>query len=194
MAAIFLADIDVHSQITCITLQGTCFDEHTDLAFYSIPGYTLLSDAYRISSHCGVAIYLHNDFSYERKFINNTSTVFESMSIEIWKNDAMCTKYLISSVYRPPTALVEDLTSFITEFSTYLDDVRHRYRKAYICGDTNINLLKINENHNFNSFFENITSRCFMPQITLPTRLSDTCNTIIDNIQCPQKVSGPSVI
>ena len=47
---------------------GTCFDEHTDLAFYSIPGYTLISDAYRISSHCGVAIYLNNDFSHERQF------------------------------------------------------------------------------------------------------------------------------
>ena len=48
------------------------FDEYTDLAFHSIPGYTLISDAYRISSHCGLAIYIYNDFSYERKFINNT--------------------------------------------------------------------------------------------------------------------------
>ena len=46
---------------------NTCFDEHTDLAFHSIPGYTLISDAYRISSHFGVALYLNNDFSYERK-------------------------------------------------------------------------------------------------------------------------------
>ena len=56
---IFLADIDSHSKISCITLQGTCLDEHTDLAFHSIPEYTLISDAYRISSHCGVAIYLN---------------------------------------------------------------------------------------------------------------------------------------
>ena len=39
---IFLADTDSHSKISCITLQGTCFDEHTDLAFHSIPGYTLI--------------------------------------------------------------------------------------------------------------------------------------------------------
>ena len=51
------------------------------MAFYSIPGYTLISDAYRISSHCGVAIYLNNDFSHETKFINSTSTVFESVTI-----------------------------------------------------------------------------------------------------------------
>ena len=68
---LFLVDIDRLSQISCIALQGTCFDEHPDLAFYSIPGYTLISDAYLISSHRGVAIYLNNNFSHERKFINS---------------------------------------------------------------------------------------------------------------------------
>ena len=162
----------------------TCFDEHSDLAFHSIPGYTLISDAYRISSHCGVAIYLNNDFSYERKFINNKSAVFESMAIEIWKNDTITNsgKYLIISVYRPPSVLVDTLISFIGEFTSYLDDVQKVYRKAYICGDININLLKIHENNHYNSFYENITSNGFMPQITLPTRLSNTCNTLIDNI------------
>ena len=29
---LFVADTDKLSQISCITLQGTCFDEHTDLA------------------------------------------------------------------------------------------------------------------------------------------------------------------
>ena len=134
-----------------------------------IPGYTLISDACRISSHCGVAIYLSNDFSYEIKFINNTSAVFESMAIEIWKNDTITIsgKYLISSVYRPPSVLVDTLISFIGEFSSYIDDVQKVYRKAYICGDININLLKIHENNHNNSFYENITSNGFMLQITL---------------------------
>ena len=42
---IFLADTDSHSKIACITLQGMCFDEHTDWAFHSMPEYTLISDA-----------------------------------------------------------------------------------------------------------------------------------------------------
>ena len=132
----------------------------------------------------GVAIYLNSDFSYERKFINNTSAVFESMAIEIWKNDTITnsSKYLIISVYRPPSVLVDTLISFIDEFTSYLDDVQKVYRKAYICGDININLFKIYENNHYNSFYENITSNGCMPQITLTIRLSDTCNTLIDNI------------
>ena len=31
-------------------------------------------------------------------------------------------------------------------------------------------------------FYDNITSSGFMPQIILPSRLSETCNTLIDNI------------
>ena len=114
-----MTDADKLSQISCITLEGTCFDEHTDLAFYSIPGYTLISDAYRIISHSGVAIYLNNIFLHERKLIKRTSTVFESVTIEIWKKYTIASKYLISSVYRLPTALVEALKRFIYEFSCY---------------------------------------------------------------------------
>ena len=137
---LFLADTDRLSRISCITLQGTCYDENTDLAFYLRPGYTLISDAYRISSHCGIAIYLNNDFSHERTFINSTPTVFESVTSKIWKNDTIASKYLRSSVYRPPTALVDALRRFIDEFTGYLDDVQKIYRKVFICGDININL------------------------------------------------------
>ena len=164
-----LADIDLDAQISCITLQGTCFDEHTDIDFYSLPGYTLISDTYRISSHCGIAIYLHDDFSYERKYTTTISSVFENIDIEICRKDSIGTKYFISSVYRPPTGLVEDLTMFIEDFVDFLDKVHNTYRKAYICGDININLLKINENTHYNAFYENVTSHGFMPQITLPT-------------------------
>ena len=76
---IFLADTDSHSKIACITLQGTCFDEHTDLAFHSIPGYTLISDAYRISSHCRVAIYLLNGFCQKE----NSSIILQQFS-KVW--------------------------------------------------------------------------------------------------------------
>ncbi len=179
---IFLADIDTHSQITCITLQETWFSDVTDVSFYSIPGYTLVSETCRITTHGGVAIYIHNDFSYEEKIYNNTSAVFENIAIEIWRNNKIGTKYLISSVYRPPTVLVEDLTCFIEEFTEFLNKIGQRHRRAYVCCDTNINLLLIHENNHYNTFYDNVTAQGFMPQITLPTRLSDTCDTLIDNI------------
>ena len=130
-----------------------------------------------MSTHCGVAIYLHEKFSYERN-----STVFENLTIEICRNDLTHDKYLISTAYRPPRPLIEDLMTFIGDFSSFLRDLHSRYNKAYICGDININLLKINENPSYNLFNGNLTAHSFMPLITLPTRPSDTCETLIDNI------------
>ena len=66
--------------------------------------------------------------------------------------------------------------------SICLQNIRSQYQRAYISGDTNINLLKINENQHYNSFYDNVIMQGFMPHITLPTRLSDTCDTLIDNI------------
>ena len=101
-------DVDINSQIDCITLQGTCFNENTDLTFYNIPGYALISNPCRLSTHCGVAIYLHEKFSYEIKFVDTFSNIFENLTIEICRNDSTHEKYLISTVYRPPKPLIED--------------------------------------------------------------------------------------
>ena len=111
---LFLVDVDINSQIDCITLQGTCFNENTDLTFYNIPGYSLISNPCRLSTH------LHEKFSYERK------SVFENLTIEICRNDSTPDKYLISTVYKPPKPLIEDLMTFIGEFSSFLRDV-HTY-------------------------------------------------------------------
>ena len=60
----------------------------------------------------------------------NSLTVFERVTNEIWKNDTIASIYLISSVYRPPTGLVDALKRFFDEFSCYLDDVQKIYRKT----------------------------------------------------------------
>lgn len=178
---LFLSKVNTNKNITCITLQETWFDKNTELSLYNIPGYNLVSDPHRISTHGGIAMYIHDDFIYERKDLSNTSPVFENLSLEIIRKNSHGTKYLISSIYRPPAGLVANLSLFIDQFTEFLNNVGNIYQRAYISGDTNINLLKINENAYYNSFFENVTTQGFMPQITLPTRLCDTCDTLIDN-------------
>ena len=51
---------------------------------------------------------------------------------------------------------------------------------SYICGDYNIDLLKLKVNPRFNEFFDHIISSRFFPKITLPTRFSDQSATLID--------------
>ena len=50
-----------------------------------------------------------------------------------------------------------------------------------MCGDYNIDLLKVNKVHSYDMYFNDILSAGYIPTITLPTRLS-TSSTLIDNI------------
>ena len=75
--------------------------------------------------------------------------MFENIDVEIWRTTFRSKKYLIGSIYRPPTVLVDDLPRFINDFSEYLYVIGGQYQRAYISGDTNINLLKINENQHY---------------------------------------------
>ena len=67
----------------------------------------------------------------------------------------------------------------------------------YICGDFNINLLKIGMKSHYNTLFENMLSSGFYPKITLPTRICNTSSTIINNIFskeiCSNDASGISL-
>ena len=73
-------------------------------------------------------------------------------------------------------------THSIAEFSTLLQKVKNLNKLSYICGDYNIDLLKLKVNPRFGEFFDHIISSGFFPKITLPTRFSDQSATLIDNV------------
>ena len=173
---------DTLSHVSVITIQETHFTHNTDLSFYELPGYTLVSDIACINSFGGVAIYVHNSFSFSRLHTENlhsNSQVYECLFIEIHHNHKQLNKFIIGNVYRRPSELIDELTLFINETFNYI----HRLSKrSYITGDFNIDLLKINRNTYYNNFYESLTGQGFFPMITRPTRLSDDSNTLIDNI------------
>ena len=90
--------------------------------------------------------------------------------------------YVIGNVYRLPSYNAEDLSAFTNEYSDLLNRLRTRSKFVYICGDYNIDILKMCSNNNYNTFYENVISSSFAPKITLPTRICDTTSTLIDNI------------
>ena len=55
-------------------------------------------------------------------------------------------------------------------------------RHSYVCGDYNIDLLKVKTNKHYGEHFDEIISQGFIPKITLPTRISEHSSTLIDNI------------
>ena len=51
-----------------------------------------------------------------------------------------------------------------------------------LTGDFNLNLLKHAKSPGVSKFLENLLSHNFMPQITLPTRITEKTTTLIDNM------------
>ena len=70
------------------------------------------------------------------------------MFIEIYRNQNGIKKYIIGNIYRRPSEIVEDITSFISDFTEAISYVNAMSKKVYIAGDFNIDLLKINR-HNY---------------------------------------------
>ena len=62
---------------------------HTQNTRTHLSDYTLISDPARINSFGGLATCVHNSFSFKRisiEELNQNSTVYESMFIEIYRN------------------------------------------------------------------------------------------------------------
>ena len=75
------------------------------MKYFSLPNYTLINGNRRLGLHGGLTIYIHDDFAYTETSdiipISKTSTLFESLFIEIWKKQCH-QKYVIGNIYRLP--------------------------------------------------------------------------------------------
>ena len=183
---LFLDDVNTQNPISVICIQESWGHEEIDIRYFSLPNYTLINANRRLSLHGGLITYIHDDFAFKELNdmipISSTSTLFESLFVEIWKKNSHYQKYIIGHIYRLPVYVADDLNVFINEFTDLLIVLRARSKSVFLCGDYNIDLLKINANDNFNIFYENVISSSFIPSITLPTRICDTTSTLIDNI------------
>ena len=76
-----------------------------------------------------------------------------------------------------------DLEDFTKKcFEKLLNKIGLENKTAYLLGDFNIDLLKIETEERINEFYNILTSNLFVPHITLPTRITSHSKTLIDNI------------
>ena len=157
-----------------------------EMSYFSLPNYSVVYKNRRLSTHGGLILYIHDDFAFKELnneiAISHESNLFESIFVELWRKSCSYQKYILGNVYRLPLYGIDDLTSFTNEFTTLLNLLKTRSNFIYLCGDYNIDILKMSSNHVHNTFYENVISCSFAPKITLPTRICDTTSTLIDNV------------
>ena len=67
-------------------------------------------------------------------------------------------------------------------FNEVITKITDEKKICYLAGDFNIDLLKTETNADSKDFFDILTSNLFVPHITLPSRVTNRSQTLIDNI------------
>ena len=169
--------------ISAICLQETWLREDANIDLLSLENYNLISQGKRCSAHGGLAIYLHENFNFKTVPSPIISEIFEGQFIQISEADTATDK-LLGNIYRPPRDLLYNYKSFTQELALTLNTFLNRNFEIIIGGDMNIDLLKIKEKDFVNDFLDMLVASGFFPRITLPTRISNSSATLIDNFMC----------
>ena len=174
-----MARMNCYIDILC--LQETWLSEHSDYKQYNIDGYDLFYQPAVCSSHTGLITYVRSTLQATPLSLRQHVTgniIWESLILEITLNNKK--KLIVGNIYRPPREDNNNLSTFIDEFADLISSINRYNYPTYLCGDYNINLIKMNERRLYEDFFEVLALHCYLPNITLPTRLSS--RTLIDNI------------
>ena len=101
---------------------------------------------------------------------------------------------MIGNIYRVPKELLSDFHTFQEEFDEALELLRTNRSPIYLCGDFNIDLLKINTKDHYNTFHNNLTAAGYLRRISLPTRVTNHSTTPIDNIFSTELYNNDSAV
>ena len=184
----FIDTVNASNPISAICLNECWIGENSDISSLKLPNYNMFIKRgnRKGHGHCGLVIYVHDQFKATELTINQESTMWDYLCVEISHHSKASKKYILCDLYRLPGGNVDEFRLFSDEFSSFLTSMKQLKHATFVTGDFNIDLLKIDTNAHFNSYFDRIIAKGFFPRITLPTRLSATSNyttnTLIDNI------------
>ena len=170
----------------------TWLSNDADLSLLQLPNYRCISKGRSCSKHGGLIVYLHENYNQNVHVETKDSDIWEGIFVKIC-NSSNEKNIEIANVYRPPNNNNDNINLFIEEINPFLEKISKSKSVSYILGNFNINLLKIKERQVFNEFLENIMAYGFYPTVTLPTRLSESSATLIDNIFSNSHESNSSV-
>ena len=180
---LFVNRMNLTNPISVICLQECWLSAMDNVTMFNLDGYKLFSQPNQYCAHGGLIIYVHKQFAATvLTNIKVQSSGWEYLCVQLSHQKPRSKQYILCNIYRTPNELVDDINTFTNELSSFLVKLKNLKYSAYLCGDYNIDLLKVKINKHYCNYFDDVVSNGFFPKITLPTRLSDHSSTLIDNI------------
>ena len=109
--------------------------------------------------------------------INKTSQL-ESNFIEIITSKK--SSIIVRCIYRYSNMDLDEFNELY--LNVLLEKLNKENKSIFLLGDFNVDLLKYDKNSLTNEFLDSLSSHFFLPNIVLPTRISNNSKTLIDNI------------
>lgn len=128
----------------------------------------------------GVGIYVKNDYSVtildQYKISSNHKNIVDNLWLDVSSNS---NRYIIAGIYRHPNQHILD---FKNNIEPILSKIHDSGIPCIIAGDFNIDLNKFNSHSPTTDYVNTLLLNKFLPIIIMPSRLADSCATLIDHI------------
>ena len=183
--------LNFHFDIICISESKIHKDVDPKINI-DIAGYQLPLSTPSEAKKGGVLIYVKNGITYKPRpdLSLYKAKELESLFIEIINPTSKNT--IIGTIYRHPTM---NSKLFNEDYlQSLLAKLANEDKNKYIAGDFNFDLLQTSNHTDSFNFLELMMTNMLLPSITLPTRINQVTNTLIDNIFTtdihPELISG----
>ena len=113
----FIDRVNTHNPISAILLQECWIDDNAidSLALFNLKDYNMVYQYSRCCRHGGLLIYIHKQFKYTLiDTINQDSTGWEYLCVEMSHRTPHSQKYLLCNVYRKPGEIVDEMNACIS--------------------------------------------------------------------------------
>lgn len=182
----------VNAKFDVICVSETWLDDDPNNSCY-LPGYSLFNQCPQdFSRGKGAAVYLHENLKYiSRQDLSTKPVEFQSAFVEI--SSTSSPNLIIGSVYRSPSF---DHASFLKHLDEIIHKISTSNKRCIIAGDFNIDLLQQSNSLIADNFLTSLSLGGFIPSITLPTRITSSSASLIDNfyINFPQSLIRSGIL
>lgn len=154
-------------------------DGNVDMSQYPINGYQSFAAPAVCSTHGGVVTYVKEFLEVEVK-LRFGSRMWDGIFLHI-KGDGI-KPFILCNIYRAPKRDNNSIQLFLDEFTPILSSFCKKYKNIVVCGDFNLDLIKVNRSEKIAEFLQLMLSNGLCPKITLPTRFAKYSASLLDHI------------
>ena len=176
---LLLDDLAQKNIVIDVILLCETYLNSTSKTVLKIPGYTNYHKCRENSLGGGVSVFVTNSLTVLEECTTAFTDIFESLFVKLKVANK---EIYVGEVYRVPNT---NMNNFVAELTNMIKDFKSK--NIIIGTDQNINLLHTDKFKPARDYLEMMLENKFLPCINLPTRVTFTTSTLIDNIYMRMK-------